>query len=37
MWSIARMSLAVKVKGQGNQRKTAFFGPFGGVRAVYVL
>ena len=33
----ARTSSKVKVKGQGHQgQKTAFFGPFGGLRAVYV-
>jgi len=32
VWSLARMSLKVKVKGQGRQKqKTAFFGPFGGL------
>jgi len=37
VWSLARMSLNVKVKGQGKQRqKTAFFGHIGGLRAVYV-
>jgi len=30
--------LKVKIKGQGHQgQKTAFFGPFGGLRAVYVI
>ena len=37
VWSLAAMSLNVKVKGQGHQgQKTAFFSPFGGLRAVYV-
>ena len=37
VWSLARVSLKVKVKGQGHQgQQTASFGPFGGVRAVYV-
>ena len=37
VWSLARTSLNVKVKGQGHQgQKTAFFGPFGGLHAVYV-
>jgi len=32
IWSFARMSLKVKVKGQGHQgQKTAFFGPSGGL------
>jgi len=36
-WSLARMSLNVKVKGQGHQgQKTAFFGPFSSLCAVYV-
>jgi len=31
VWSLTRMSLNVKVKGQGHQgQKTAFFGPFSG-------
>jgi len=35
--SLVWMSLKVKVKGQGHLRqKTAFFGPFGGLHAVYV-
>jgi len=35
--SLAQKSLNVKVKGQGHQgQKTAFFSPFGGLRAVYV-
>jgi len=39
VWSLAWMSLKVKVKGQRSRSpgtKTAFFGPFGGLRAVYV-
>ena len=39
VWSLARNSLKVKVKGQRSRSqgtKTAFFGPFGGLRAVYV-
>ena len=37
IWSFARMSLKVKVKGQGHQgQKTAFLSPFGGLRVVYV-
>jgi len=34
---LARMSLNVKVKGQGHQgQKMAFFDPFGGLRALYI-
>ena len=37
VWSLTRTSLSVKVKGQGHWgQKTTFFGPFGGLRAVYV-
>ena len=37
VWSLARMSLKVKVKGQGHQgQKMAFFGPFGGLHAAHV-
>jgi len=39
VWSLARMSLKVKIKGQRSRSpgtKTAFFDPFGGLRAVYV-
>jgi len=42
VWSLARTSLNVKakgqsLKGQGHERqKTAFLGPFGGLRVVYV-
>jgi len=38
-WSLARTSLKVKVKDQRSRslgQKTAFVGPFGGLRAVYV-
>jgi len=38
-WSLARMILNVKVKGQRSRSpgtKTVFFGPFGGLCAVYV-
>ena len=36
-WSLTHTSLKVKVKGQGHQgQKLAFFGPFGGVHAVFV-
>ena len=35
VWSLAWMSLKVKVKGRGQQgQKTAFFGPLGGLHAV---
>jgi len=35
VWSLARTSLKVKVKGQDHQeQKTAIFGPFGSLRAV---
>ena len=37
--SLAQMSLKVKIKGQRSRSpgtKTAFFSPFGGLRAVYV-
>ena len=35
VWSLARTSLKVKVKGQGHQgQKVAFFDPFGGVRLI---
>jgi len=38
VWYLARTILKVKVKGQGHQgQKTVFFGPFGGLHAVYVL
>jgi len=30
------MSLKVKVKGHQRQKKPGIFGPFGGLRAVYV-
>ena len=39
VWSIARTSLNVKVKGQRSRlpgTKMAFFGPFGDLQAVYV-
>ena len=39
VWSLARMSLKVKVKGQRSRSpgtEMAFFGIFGGLRAVYV-
>ena len=37
VWFLARTSLKIKVKGQGHQgQTTAFFGPFGGLRAVCV-
>jgi len=36
VWSIARTSLNVKVKGQGRQGQNSIFGPFSGLRAVYV-
>ena len=37
VWSLARRSLKVKFKGHGHQRQnTTFFGPFGGLHAVYV-
>jgi len=39
IWSLARTRLKVKVKGQRSRSpgtKTAFFDPFGGLRAVYV-
>jgi len=39
VWSIAQTSLKVKVKDQRSRSpgtKTAFFGPFGGLHAVYV-
>ena len=34
VWSLAWTSL--KVKGQGHQGQKRIFGPFGGLRAVYV-
>ena len=40
VWSLFRMSLDVKVKGQKSKSqgtKKHFFGPFGGMRAVFVL
>jgi len=37
VWSLTQTTLRVKVKSQGHQgQKTAFFGPFGGLRAVHV-
>jgi len=39
VWFVARKIMEVKVKGQESRSlgtKTAFFGPFGGLRAVYV-
>ena len=39
VWSFAQTSLNVKFRGQGHQgvgQKTAFFGHFGGLHAVYV-
>jgi len=39
VWSLAQTSLKVKVKGQWSRSPgtiTAFFGPFGSLRAVYV-
>jgi len=37
VWSLAGTSLKVKVRGQGYQgQKTVSFGPFGGLRAVYI-
>ena len=39
-WSLAQMSLKIKVKGQRSRSsgtKTAFFGPFGGLRAVCLV
>jgi len=35
VWSIARMSLKVKVKGQGHQGQNGIFRPFGGLPVVY--
>jgi len=40
VWSLARMSLKVMVKSQKSrspETKTAFFGPFGGLRAVCLV
>ena len=38
VWSLARRSLKVTVKGQGHQgQKVSFFGPFGGLRAVCLV
>jgi len=39
IWSLARRNSKVRVKGQRSRSpgtKMAFFGPFGGLRAVYV-
>ena len=36
VWSLARTRLNVKVKDQGHQGQNDIFGPFGGLRAVYV-
>ena len=36
VWSLARTSLKVKVKGQDHQGKNCIFGHFSGVRAVYI-
>ena len=37
VWSLTWTSFNVMIKGQGHQgQKMTFFGPFGGLRAVYV-
>jgi len=36
VWFLVRTSLNVKVKGQGHRDKNGIFGPFRGLRAVYV-